>query len=232
MTHKNLALWIYTAAASVLCFGVFIFSYEIDLYGIGSWGLYTSDVLSRFADMLLPMAAAAVILPRLLSLTWASILWRTILLTLPRMFSAAPEQYLSLIDSGLSSEESVLLGLLYALAEVLILFAVYMGLFALLRYLLRRRERVTRFAEASSDNSVLLAIAVFGAPQLLFSLYIEIREIISFLVTYFTSFSVGEVLYMTGSFIFVPLSYILCLYLSFTLCIYLKKDRCPSESGK
>ncbi len=232
MTHKNLALWVYTAAASVLCLGVFLFSYEVDISGVGSWGVYTADVLTRLTNMLLPMSAAAVMLAQLLFFRWTSMLWRTALLALPRMFSAAPKQYLSLMDSGFSSLESVLLGLLFALIEVLIVFAVYIGLFALLRCLFRRRERVTRFSEDASDNHVLWSVALFGAPELLLSLYTEIRQIIVFLTNYFSSFSMGEVLYMTGSFVFIPICYILCLYVSVTLCLHLTEDVRTLKPGK
>lgn len=231
MTRQKRAFALYVLSASVLCLVAFLFSYEASVLGAPSAVLYIADFFLRLVDMLLPMTAAAVLLPRLCALPPRGILWRSLVLATPSVYAAVLDQYLFLMDSGLDSVDAILLGALFAMLEMLVLFLVYLCLFFVLRYLLRLKEKKTRTPITSElprtpfdgRNILLIAIAVFGAPQLLLSLVSEIVDIVSFLSTYFTTFSVGEVLYMAFSFLFIPLSYLLCLYLSVYLCLSLIK---------
>ncbi len=228
MVRKLSTLPFYVTAATLICFACFLFSYETTALKAPQILVYTADFVSRFADMLLPMTAAAVLLPQLCTYRTQGILWRSSLLAIPQVPGAVLSQYLVLLNNGLDSGEAIGIGLLFAALEWLIRTAVYAILLLLAQHVLRRTEARERkpIQELLPGrpfeclHPTLLTIGLCGLPQLLISLVAEVVEIVTFLSTYFATFSVGEVLYMTVSFLFVPFSFILALYLAVKLCLH------------
>ncbi len=222
---------LYIAAASLFYLAAYLFSYESSVLGAPELLQYAADFVLLLADMLLPMTVAAILLPSLCTLRTRSLLWRVLLLSTPQLLAALLDRYLVFIDGGYNTLESLLLGLAFALTELLIRALIYLLLLLLVRFIFRQREKKSQRPVTSdippspfaSMHPFLIGVAVCGAPQALLSLVNEVIGIIVFLRDYFATFSFAEVLLMTVSFLFIPFCFLLCLYLALKLCLYLLK---------
>ena len=199
--------------------------------------MYLVDFLGRYADLLIPMLGVTLLLGSVFSARPVALPARALLLTVPHAVYALLTRYISLVDGGLSSLESLSFSLVFAIAEALLLALVYWLLLVLIARLTRRYAAdgvslgalVRQQPLLELSNPATAAIGLFGLPYALLLLITELLDTISFFSAYFDSFSFGEIAYILFSFLFVPFAYLSAL----ALCVLLaRRLLAPSQTGQ
>lgn len=223
----------YVGVASAAYLVAFLLTYETELLGAPSAVRYLSELIFLLTDVLVPLCAAALLLPRLTACTKRSLVLQTAIISLPMLPRHFPDMYLFLLNGGLDSLESCGIGLLFSLGYVFFYGAVYYLLFLVMRTLLRRAEvrggaltpamRPTKPFEGGCPW--LSALAVFALPHTVLTWIGSIVDTVVFLSDYFASITLGEVAYMAVSLVFPPLAMIFSLYVAMRICMRITAEQ-------
>ena len=222
----------YVGVASTAYLATFLLTYEAELLGAPSAVRYLCELLLLLTDMLVPLCAAALLLPRLTACTKRALAWQTAIVALPILPDRFPDMYLFLLNGGLDSLESCGVGLLFSLGYAFLYGAVYYLLFLVMRTLLRRAEvrggaptPAMRPNKPFEGGPWLTALAVFALPHTLLTWIRAIVDTVAFLSDYFLSFTLGEIVYMAVSLVFPPLAMILSLYVAIRICMRITAEQ-------
>lgn len=156
------------------------------------------------------------------------------LFSLPEFFYLTPNYYLYFLQGGLNTAEAIPMAAVVALLQSVLLGGVIRLLMlpVVRKYFFAFGRAVGIPFYKSVPEKVLdgnhpwfIGILLMGLPEAVLRLGKEVYDIVIFLVSSFDSVSAGEVLYMTFSILFVPLS----LFAAVVLCACLCR-RCLSET--
>lgn len=224
---------IYAGVASAAYLVAFLLTYESEVLGAPSAVRYLCELLAVLTDTLVPLCAAALLLPRLTAYTRLSLLWHTLPVAIPVIIRRFPDMYLLLLDGGLDSLESCGVGVLFSLGYAILYGAVYYVLFLIMRRILRRAECQKRILTHEMRPSTPFesgcpwsgALLIFALPHTALTWIGGIVDTVTFLCSYFTSFTLGEIAYMAVSLVFPPLALILSLYVAMRLCMRITAEQ-------
>ena len=194
---------IYAGVASAAYLVAFLLTYESEVLGAPSAVRYLCELLAVLTDTLVPLCAAALLLPRLTAYTRLSLLWHTLPVAIPVIIRRFPDMYLLLLDGGLDSLES-------RRAE------------CQKRILTHEMRPSTPFESGCPWSGALL---IFALPHTALTWIGGIVDTVTFLCAYFTSFTLGEIAYMAVSLVFPPLALILSLYVAMRLCMRITAEQ-------
>lgn len=192
----------------------FTFFYLQTFVITGAASFYILHFLTKTLETALLVFGATVLFCGVAAFGGKYMLPRLPLFLLPRFLYSLPNDYLSFLSYGYDSLESVVLGLLLSVAQLLV-YALLLLLFATLGMFLSHAatkkskipfslrdgdggEDIFDFSRAS--NLALLGIA---GGVFLYNLISEIVNTVSYLMDYAGSYTVGEIVYMLFTYLFL-----------------------------
>ena len=198
-------------------FLTFIVYYLANYIYIGEVFYYVWQFIQRAVYLIMPIAAAVIILVRSAYSRPSLAALYAIPLAAVRMLYFIPYFYLLVLTEGFDSVESLCYGTLLSLFEAVVSYALTMIIFAAMRFIIARRASDTAIGEVIARKTVLdfgdpvsLAfLSVCGASFLYFFIK-EIINTVSFISEYGISFSASEIIYTVISYILdvlMPLFY-------------------------
>ena len=176
--------------------------------------VYLIKFSTQTVDILLPFVAAATMLTRGAFLGRRKAMTGIIPFVCTRLIYLVPYYYLHLIYDGYDSIESLILGLVYSIPELIIYYLIIFALYSVITFVAKRAAKkrgidpygieseIQNEEFLNFDNGVISGI--FTSALLTF-IYLVIREIIytvSYFIEYAGNYQIGEIAYIAFSFVY------------------------------
>ena len=198
-------------------FLTFIVYYLANYIYIGEAFYYAWQFIQRAVYLIMPIAAAVIILVRSAYSRISSAALYAIPLAAVRVLYFIPYFYLLVLTEGFDSVEALGYGTLISLVEAAVSYALTMLIFLAMRFVIVRRSGGADIGEVLAKRTVLdfgepVSLAFLSVAYGCF-LYFFIKEIIStvtFISEYGFSYRTSEIIYTVLSYIFdilIPLFY-------------------------
>lgn len=199
--------FLYFAGVNLLNFLLFYVSTYLIMNDYVEYARY---FIGEAVDFALPVVSAALVAIAMAKHGFRA-LWLTPIISLGKIAYAYPYYYLYFIDGGLLTDESLLVALPSALATVIIdclavcllSFVIYLVTELVAKHHGRSFGECVGTLSSPFDFSEELAIGIFSSGAIIFAVnfVFEVIDTVEYIVNYRGTYQLGEVIYITVSFI-------------------------------